>query len=86
MPVTSAPRSSVHGSTDSRYASKPVVARSMNSRFSSPAARISLPTAFASAMSPPTSIPSQWWAHSAELVRRGSMTKSVAPFRTPLRR
>ena len=86
MPVTSAPRSSVQGSTDSRYSSKPLVARSMNVRFSRLASRISRATAFDSAMSEPTSIPSQWWAHFAELDRRGSITKSSAPFRTPFRR
>ena len=47
---------------------------------------ISRATAFASAMSEPTSTPSQWWAHWAELVRRGSTTNSSAPFRTPFSR
>src|SRR6266576_3580198 len=47
---------------------------------------ISRPTAFASAMSDPTSSPSQTSAHSAELVRRGSTAYSRAPFLTPRRR
>jgi hypothetical protein len=58
----------------------------MKVRFSRPAARISRATAFASAISEPTSIPSQWCAQRAELVRRGSMTNRSAPFRTPFRR
>ena len=51
-----------------------------------PAAMISRPTALASAMSLPTSRPSQTSAHSAELVRRGSTAYSRAPLRTPRRR
>src|SRR3954465_7204140 len=58
----------------------------MNSRFSSPAAMISRPTALASAMSLPTSRPSHTSAHSAELVRRGSTANRRAPLRTPRRR
>lgn len=46
---------------------------------------ISRPIAFASAMSLPTSMPSQTSAHSAELVRRGSTAYSRAPLRTPRR-
>ena len=42
-------------------------------RCASPAAMISRPTAFASAMSVPTSSPTHTSAHSAEVVRRGSM-------------
>ena len=60
------------------------VARSMNSMFARPAWMISRPIAFASAMSLPTSRPSQTSAHSAELVRRGSTAYSRAPLRTPL--
>lgn len=44
---------------------------------------ISRAMAFASEMSEPTSSPSHTSAHCAELVRRGSMTNSLAPFRTP---
>ena len=44
---------------------------------------ISRPTALASAMSDPTSSPSQPSAHSAEPVRRGSTTYSRAPLLTP---
>src|SRR5256714_3133451 len=47
---------------------------------------ISRPTAFARAMSEPTSRPSQTSAHSAELVLRGSTAYSRAPLRTPRRR
>ena len=47
---------------------------------------ISRPTAFARAMSDPTSRPSQTSAHSAELVRRGSTAYRRAPLCTPLRR
>ena len=73
--------SSVYGSTHLRDSSRsPLVARSMNARFSKPAARISRPTALASAMSEPTSSPSQPSAHCArEPVRRGSTTYSFAP-------
>jgi hypothetical protein len=60
-------------STDERYSSKPVVARSMKLSLTRPAAMISRPMALASAMSEPTSIPSHVSAHWAELVRLGSM-------------
>ena len=40
---------------------------------------ISRPTAFASAMSVPTSMPSQRSAHCADGVRRGSTAISFAP-------
>jgi hypothetical protein len=53
-------------------------------RFSRPAARISRPTALARAMSVPTSRLSHPSAHSHEAVRRGSITKSLAPRRTAL--
>ncbi len=72
-------RSSVYGSTDARYASKPVVARSMNAVLHNPAAMISRPIAFARAMSDPTSSPSQTSANAAELVRRGSIAYIRAP-------
>ena len=58
-PVTRSASSSVHGSTDARNSSKPVVARSTNSMSASPAWMISRATAFASGMSVPTSMPSQ---------------------------
>src|SRR3954464_8973018 len=58
----------------------------MNRSSSRPAAMISRPTALASAMSLPTSRPSQPSAHSALLVRRGSTAYSRAPLRTPLSR
>ena len=45
---------------------------------------ISRPMALASAISVPTSIPSQTSAHWAADVRLGSTTKSLAPLRTPL--
>jgi len=44
----------------------------MKARFSSPAAMISRPIAFASAMSLPTSSPSHVSAQAALVVRRGS--------------
>ena len=44
---------------------------------------ISRAIALASAMSLPTSMPSQTSAHSAELVRRGSTAIKRAPLRTP---
>jgi hypothetical protein len=62
----------VYDSTFARYASNPLVARSMKARFSSPAAMISRPIAFARAMSLPTSMPSQVSAQAALPVRRGS--------------
>src|SRR5437773_5593329 len=65
-PVTLAACASVYGSTASRYASNPVVARAMKARFSRPAARISRPMALARAMSEPTSIPSHPSAHRSE--------------------
>ncbi len=45
---------------------------------------ISRPMAFASEISEPTSRPSHTSAHCAELVRRGSITKSFAPLRNAL--
>jgi hypothetical protein len=51
----------------------------------SPARMISRAMVFESAMSEPTSMPSHTSAHSAEVVRRGSTTYSLAPFRMPLR-
>ena len=47
---------------------------------------ISRAIAFESAMSEPTSSPSQRSAHCADVVRRGSTTKRRAPLRTPLSR
>ena len=47
---------------------------------------ISRAIVFESAMSEPTSRPSQRSAHCAEAVRRGSTTISRAPLCTPLRR
>ena len=58
----------------------------MNARLSSPAWMISRAIAFESAMSEPTSRPSQASAHCAEDVRRGSTTKRRAPACTPLSR
>ncbi len=82
--MTRSASASVHGSIDSRKASNPVVARSTNSSFTSPATTISRATAFASAMSVPTSMPSQRSAHCAEAERRGSTTISRAPRLTAL--
>jgi hypothetical protein len=47
---------------------------------------ISRAIVFESATSEPTSSPSQVSAHFADEVRRGSITWSRAPFRTPFRR
>src|SRR5215207_761377 len=58
----------------------------MNSRCSRPAAMISRAIALASAMSEPTSRPSQRSAHSADDVRRGSTVIRRAPRCTPFRR
>ena len=85
-PVSRSAYSSVYDSTFALYASKSTVARSMNSRFSRPASMISRAIALASAMSLPTSSPSQVSAHSADDVRRGSTAYSRAPLRTPLSR
>ena len=73
-PVACSARSSVHASTAAAYSSNPVVACAMNDRSWRPAWMISRPIAFASAMSDPTSAPSQRSAQAAELVRRGSTT------------
>ena len=83
-PVTRSPSSSVHGSTDARYSSKPVVARSMKRSLVRPAWMISRAIVLASAMSVPTSSPSHASAHCAEPVRRGSTTNSRAPLCTAL--
>src|SRR5205085_1747789 len=64
---------------EAAYASKPVVARLMNSRLCRPAWMISRAIVFESATSVPTSIPSQRSAHCAEVVRRGSTTIRRAP-------
>ena len=72
-------RSSVHGSTSARYASKPVVACSMKSRLARPAAMISRAMVFESAMSVPTSRPAHTSAHCAETVRRGSIAIELRP-------
>jgi hypothetical protein len=80
------PSSRVHGSTDWRYSSKPVVARSMNVSLARPAWMISRATVLDSAMSVPTSRPSHASAHCAELVRRGSTTYRAAPRWTAFRR
>jgi hypothetical protein len=85
-PVSRSAYSRVYGSTLALKASKPLVARAMNSLFSRPAAMISRATALASAMSEPTSIPSQPSAHSADDVRRGSTAYSRAPLLTPFSR
>jgi hypothetical protein len=85
-PVRRSPSSSVNGSTDSAYTSKPLVAWSMNERLCSPAWMISRAIALERAMSEPTSSPSHRSAHLAELVRRGSTAIMRAPFRTPFRR
>ena len=85
-PVSRSPSASVNGSTDAAYASKPSVARSTNGALCRPAWMISRAIAFERAMSEPTSSPSQRSAHCAELVRRGSITKRRAPFRTPASR
>ena len=84
-PVTRSPSSSVHGSTDARYSSKPVVERSMKRSLVSPAWMISRAIVLERAMSVPTSSPSHASAHRAELVRRGSTTNSRAPLCTALR-
>ena len=78
-PVSCSARSSVYGSTEAAYSSKPVVARRTNSVFTRPAWMISLAIAFASEMSEPTSMPSQASAHCADVVRRGSTTYIRAP-------
>ena len=65
-PVSRSPSASVNGSTEAAYASKPSVALSMNVRFASPAWMISRAIVFDSAMSEPTSSPSQRSAHCAE--------------------
>ena len=84
-PVTRSPSSSVHGSTEARYSSKPVVERSMKRSLVSPAWMISRAIVFDRAMSVPTSSPIQVSAHCAEPVRRGSRTYSCAPLCTALR-
>ncbi len=84
--VSRSPRSSVQPATWSRKAAKPLVACSMNSRCSRPAARISCAIVLESAMSEPTSRPAQRSAHSAEVVRRGSIATSFAPRCTPFSR
>ena len=71
-PVTSAPRSRVHSSTEAAYSSKPLVARAMKVVLCSPAWMISRAIVLERAMSVPTWIPSHTSAHFAELVRRGS--------------
>ena len=81
-PVTRSPSSSVHGSTERRYSSKPVVERSMKRWLASPAWMISRAIVFESAMSLPTSSPSHVSAHCAEPVLRGSTTNSRAPLCT----
>ena len=55
----------------------------MNSSWCRPDAIISRATVLASAMSEPTSSPSQTSAHMADVVRRGSMAYKLAPLRTP---
>ena len=60
-----------------------MVARSTNASFTSPASMISLPIAFASEMSEPTSMPSHASAHCADVVRRGSTAYIRAPFLSP---
>ncbi len=80
-PVSRSAYSRVYDSTFERYASKPSVAWPMNASCSRPAWMISRPTALARAMSLPTSSPSHVSAHSADDVRRGSMTISRAPLR-----
>jgi len=57
----------------------------MKAPLCSPFATISRAIAFDRAMSEPTSMPSQRSAHSADDVRRGSTTISLAPSRIPLR-
>src|SRR5436189_249453 len=54
-PVTLAPCSSVHGSSDAWNASKPLVARAMNARFSRPWSSMTHATVFARAPPVPTS-------------------------------
>lgn len=73
-PVTCSPRSRVQGSTKARYSSKCDVARSTKRSLTRPAWMISRAIAFESAMSEPTSSPSQESAHCADDVRRGSTT------------
>ncbi len=85
-PVSRSPSSSVNGSTEAAYASKPSVARSTKVSLCRPAWMISRAIVFERATSEPTSSPSQRSAHCADVVRRGSIAKRRAPFRTPRRR
>ena len=71
-PVMRSPSASVNGSTCAAYSAKPVVARSTKRWFTRPAWMISRAIVWASAMSVPTSSPSQPSAHCADEVRRGS--------------
>ena len=83
--MTAAPRSNVQSATLSAYSSKFSVARSMNARLCRSFAMISRAIVFESAMSVPTSIPSQRSAKAADSVRRGSTTISRVPFSSPRR-
>src|SRR5689334_434485 len=85
-PVIRSPSSSVNGSTDAAYSAKLLVARRMNVWFARPAWMISRAIVLASAMSVPTSSPSQVSAQAAEDGRRGSTATRRAPLWGPLSR
>ena len=85
-PVMRSPSASVNGSTDAAYSSKFSVELSTNRRFTRSAWMISRAIVLDSAMSVPTSRPIHVSAHSADDVRRGSTTTSLAPLWTPFSR
>ena len=77
--MISVARSSGYCLTISAYASKPVVARPMNSLWWRSRSMMTLAIAFARAMSEPTSMPSHTSAHRADSLRRGSTQYRRAP-------